>query len=105
MASVEHTSEETAKEDTFSAMPSSRWTSVDRAFLCPSVWSTFTTSQLPSSVLTPRGSTLSLAYAQTHPDRCVALILRGIFLLRRSELEWFYQDGASREYNISTFTC
>lgn len=44
-----------------------------------------------------RGSTLSLAYAQTHPDRCVALLLRGIFLLRRSELEWFYQDGASRE--------
>ncbi|GMK56943.1 hypothetical protein CspeluHIS016_0307830 [Cutaneotrichosporon spelunceum] len=41
------------------------------------------------------GSTLSLAYAQTHPDRCVGLILRGIFLLRRSELEWFYQDGAS----------
>ncbi|EJT50614.1 prolyl aminopeptidase serine peptidase merops family s33 [Trichosporon asahii var. asahii CBS 2479] len=41
------------------------------------------------------GSTLSLAYSQTHPDRCVALVLRGIFLLRRSELEWFYQDGAS----------
>lgn len=44
-----------------------------------------------------RGSTLSLAYSQTHPDRCVALILRGIFLLRRSELEWFYQEGASRK--------
>lgn len=41
------------------------------------------------------GSTLSLAYAQTHPDRVVALALRGIFMLRRSELEWFYQDGAS----------
>jgi len=41
------------------------------------------------------GSTLSLAYAETHPDRCTALVLRGIFLLRRSELLWFYQKGAS----------
>jgi len=41
------------------------------------------------------GSTLSLAYAQTHPERCKALILRGIFLLRRSELEFFYQHGTS----------
>ena len=41
------------------------------------------------------GSTLSLSYAQTHPDRVVALSLRGIFMLRRSELLWFYQDGAS----------
>jgi proline iminopeptidase len=41
------------------------------------------------------GSTLALAYAQKHPRRVVALVLRGIFLLRRSELEWFYQDGAS----------
>jgi proline iminopeptidase len=41
------------------------------------------------------GSTLALAYAETHPERCRALILRGIFLLRRSELEWFYQEGAS----------
>ena len=41
------------------------------------------------------GSTLSLAYAETHPDRCKALVLRGIFLLRRSELLWFYQAGAS----------
>ena len=41
------------------------------------------------------GSTLSLAYAQTHPDRVKALALRGIFMLRRSELEWFYQEGAS----------
>jgi proline iminopeptidase len=41
------------------------------------------------------GSTLSLAYAETHPDRCTALVLRGIFLLRRSELAWFYQEGAS----------
>lgn len=42
------------------------------------------------------GSTLALAYAQTHPDVITALILRGIFLVRRWELEWFYQrpDGA-----------
>jgi proline iminopeptidase len=38
------------------------------------------------------GSTLALAYAQKHPERCTELVLRGIFLLRRSELEWFYQD-------------
>ena len=38
------------------------------------------------------GSTLALAYAQTHPQRVTELVLRGIFLLRRSELEWFYQD-------------
>jgi proline iminopeptidase len=41
------------------------------------------------------GSTLSLAYAETHPDRCLGLILRGIFLLRRKELLWFYQEGAN----------
>jgi len=41
------------------------------------------------------GSTLSLAYAETHPDRASGLILRGIFLTRRKELEWFYQYGAS----------
>lgn len=41
------------------------------------------------------GSTLGLAYAETHPDRVLALILRGIFTLRRTELLWFYQEGAS----------
>ena len=41
------------------------------------------------------GSTLALAYAQAHPDRCKGIVLRGIFLLRRSELRWFYQEGAS----------
>lgn len=41
------------------------------------------------------GSTLSLAYAQAHPERVAALILRGIFLLRRRELEWFYQEGCN----------
>jgi len=41
------------------------------------------------------GSTLAIAYAQLHPDRVKALILRGIFTLRRKELTWFYQEGAS----------
>lgn len=42
------------------------------------------------------GSTLSLAYAQAHPDRVLGLILRGIFLCRPQEFSWFYQEGASR---------
>lgn len=41
------------------------------------------------------GSTLSLAYSQTHPERCKGLILRGIFMLRQLELQWFYQEGCS----------
>jgi proline iminopeptidase len=41
------------------------------------------------------GSTLGLAYAQTHPQRCTELVLRGIFLLRKWEIDWFYQDGTS----------
>ncbi len=44
------------------------------------------------------GSTLSLAYAQTHPDRVVALVLRGIFLVRPHEIRWFYQEGANFIY-------
>jgi proline iminopeptidase len=40
------------------------------------------------------GSTLALAYAQTHPDRTRALFLRGIFLCRPKEIQWFYQKGA-----------
>ncbi|HWS28199.1 MAG TPA: prolyl aminopeptidase [Xanthomonadales bacterium] len=40
------------------------------------------------------GSTLALAYAQTHPQQVTQLVLRGIFMLRRWELEWFYQTGA-----------
>lgn len=44
------------------------------------------------------GSTLALAYAQTHPDRCKGLILRGIFMLRPSEIRWFYQSGANQIY-------
>jgi proline iminopeptidase len=41
------------------------------------------------------GSTLALAYAITHPERVEALVLRGVFLLTKRELAWFYQDGAS----------
>lgn len=41
------------------------------------------------------GSTLALAYAQKHPTRVTELVLRGIFLLRKREIDWFYQDGAS----------
>jgi proline iminopeptidase len=44
------------------------------------------------------GSTLALAYAETHPEAVTALVLRGIFTLRRFELEWFYQRGASLIY-------
>ena len=44
------------------------------------------------------GSTLALAYAQTHPDRVTELVLRGIFLCRPKEIEWFYQKGASAIY-------
>ncbi|MEL6441660.1 MAG: prolyl aminopeptidase [Cyanobacteria bacterium J06621_8] len=44
------------------------------------------------------GSTLSLAYSQNYPERCKGLILRGIFLLRPSEIRWFYQEGASNIY-------
>jgi proline iminopeptidase len=44
------------------------------------------------------GSTLALAYAQTHPDRVTELVLRGIFMLRRWELEWFYQRGCDAIY-------
>jgi proline iminopeptidase len=44
------------------------------------------------------GSTLALAYAETHPERVTELVLRGIFLLRKEEIRWFYQEGASFIY-------
>src|SRR3569623_830549 len=44
------------------------------------------------------GSTLALAYAQTHPRRCKAIVLRGIFLIRPEEIRWFYQEGCSWIY-------
>lgn len=52
--------------------------SIDRWQLCGGSW----------------GSTLALAYAETYPERVSELVLRGIFTLRRRELEWFYQSGA-----------
>lgn len=44
------------------------------------------------------GSTLSLLYAQSYPERVLGMILRGIFLCRDQDLEWFYQKGADRIY-------
>ena len=41
------------------------------------------------------GSTLGLAYAETHPERVSGLVLRGIYLCRPRDIHWFYQDGAS----------
>lgn len=41
------------------------------------------------------GSTLSLVYAQTHPEHVTGMILRGIFLCRDQDIHWFYQQGAS----------
>ena len=40
------------------------------------------------------GATLALIYAETHPDRVRALILRGVFLMMQRELDWFYGGGA-----------
>lgn len=44
------------------------------------------------------GSTLALLYAQSYPERVLGLILRGIFLCRQQDIEWFYQKGADRFY-------
>ncbi len=44
------------------------------------------------------GSTLSLLYAQTHPQRVRALVLRGIFLCSDAEIHWFYQEGTNRVF-------
>src|SRR4051812_5819120 len=44
------------------------------------------------------GSTLSLVYAETHAERVLGLILRGIFLCRQQEIDWFYQDGANKMF-------
>uniref|UniRef100_A0A803MC62 Proline iminopeptidase n=1 Tax=Chenopodium quinoa TaxID=63459 RepID=A0A803MC62_CHEQI len=41
------------------------------------------------------GSTLALAYSQSHPDKVTGLVLRGIFLLRKKEIDWFYEGGAA----------
>lgn len=42
------------------------------------------------------GATLSMVYAETHPDRVLAMVLRGLFMCRKQEIQWFYQSGASR---------
>ena len=42
------------------------------------------------------GATLALIYAQTHPDRVRNIVLRGVFLMTRAELDWFYAGGAGR---------
>jgi proline iminopeptidase len=44
------------------------------------------------------GSTLALAYCQAHPTRVTEIVLRGIFMLRKKEIDWFYQHGASEIY-------
>lgn len=44
------------------------------------------------------GSTLALAYAETHPQHTLGLILRGIFLVRDEEIRWFYQEGCNWIY-------
>ncbi len=44
------------------------------------------------------GSTLALVYAQAQPENVLALVLRGIFLCRKKEIDWFYQLGASKIY-------
>ncbi len=44
------------------------------------------------------GSTLALAYAETHPDRVSELVLRGIYTVTRPELDWYYQFGVSEIY-------
>lgn len=44
------------------------------------------------------GSTLALAYAQTHPERVLGMVLRGVFLCRDTDIQWFYQAGASRVF-------
>lgn len=44
------------------------------------------------------GSTLALLYAQRYPEQVSALVLRGVFLCRREDMDWLYRDGASRIY-------
>jgi proline iminopeptidase len=59
-----------------------RHLSIDRWQVCGGSW----------------GSTLALAYSQAHVDRVTELVLRGIFTLRKSELDWYYQGGAASLY-------
>ena len=43
------------------------------------------------------GSTLALAYAETHPERVTELVLRGIFLFDQYEIDWMYKDGGASQ--------
>ncbi|MCX4098642.1 prolyl aminopeptidase [Nocardia sp. alder85J] len=60
-----------------------------RAFLRVERWQVFGGSW---------GSTLALAYAETHPERVTELVLRGVFLLRRKEIDWYYNGSAGYIY-------
>lgn len=42
------------------------------------------------------GATLALAFAERHPERVAGMVLRGVFLCRQQDLDWFYREGASR---------
>lgn len=44
------------------------------------------------------GSTLALAYAESHPQRCLALVLRGIYLARSEELAWYFEEGGASRF-------
>lgn len=57
-----------------------RWLDIERWLLFGGSW----------------GATLALAYAQSHPRHVLAMILRGVFLGRKRDIQWFYQEGASR---------
>lgn len=57
-----------------------RWFGVERWLLLGGSW----------------GATLALAYAESHPERVSAMVLRGVFTARRCELRWLYEEGASR---------
>jgi proline iminopeptidase len=46
------------------------------------------------------GSTLALAYAETHPERVSEIVLRGVFTARQSELDWIYRGGASNLFPL-----
>ena len=48
------------------------------------------------------GSTLALAYSESHPERATEIILRGIFMLRKKELDWFYQGGPGADGSQGT---
>ncbi|MQL73118.1 hypothetical protein Taro_005472 [Colocasia esculenta] len=51
------------------------------------------------------GSTLALAYSQAHPDKVTGIVLRGIFLLRKKEVDWFYEGGAAAIFPDVPMSC